>query len=98
MRKTQMYIKKTVYFGLPTLDLSKTVIYEFWYDYLKPIHGEKAKLRYMDPDSFIAHIKPDDIYEDIAEDVKKWFDTLNYELFRSLLKENTKESNWNNER
>ena len=32
MRKTQMYIKKTVYFGLPTLDLSKTVIYEFWYD------------------------------------------------------------------
>ena len=52
----------------------------------------------MDPDSFIALIKPDDIYEGIAEDVKKWFDTLNYELFRSLLKENTKESNWNNER
>ena len=44
-------------------------MYEFWYDYLKPKHGEKAKLCYMDTDSFIVYIKTDDTYRDIAEDV-----------------------------
>ena len=44
-------------------------MYEFWYDYVKPIHGEKAKLCYMDADSFIVYIKTCDIYKDIAEDI-----------------------------
>ena len=64
-------MNKPVYLGLAILDLSKTVIYEFWYDYLKPKYGENAKLCYMDTDSFIVHIKTDDIYKDIAEDIEK---------------------------
>ena len=55
-------------------------MYEFWYDYVKPKYDEEAKLCYMDPDSFIAYIKIDDIYKDIAEDVKTRFDTSNYGL------------------
>ena len=50
-------------------------MYEFWYDYVKPKYGEKAKLRYMDTDSFIVYIKADYIYKDIAEDVEIRFDT-----------------------
>ena len=44
MRKTQIFIKKTVYLVLSILKLSKIVIYEFWYDYVKPKSGEKTKL------------------------------------------------------
>ena len=57
MRKTQILINKPVYLGLSILDLSNTVIYEFWYDYVKPKYDENAKLCYMDADSFIIHIK-----------------------------------------
>ena len=68
---------KLAYLGLSILDLSKTIIYNFWYDYVKPKYGEKAKLCYMDTDSFIVYIKTDDIYKDTAEDVKTRFDTSN---------------------
>ena len=61
MGKTEILINKPVYLGLSILDLSKTVIYEFWCDYLKPKSGENAKLGYIDTDSFIVHVKPDDI-------------------------------------
>ena len=77
---------KPVYSGLSTLDLSKTVMYEFWYDYLKPEYGENVKACYMDTNSFIAHVKTDDIYKDIAEDVEKRFNTSNYEIDRPLPK------------
>ena len=53
-------------------------MYEFWYDYIKPKYGKKAKLCYMDTDSFIIHIKTEDFYKDIADDVEKRFDTSNY--------------------
>ena len=46
MRKTQILMNKRVYLGLAILDLSKTVMYQFWYDYLKPKYGENAKLCY----------------------------------------------------
>ena len=59
-------------------------MYEFWYDYVKPKDGEKAKLCYMDTDSFIVYIKTEDIYLDIAKYVETRFDTTNYELNRSL--------------
>ena len=56
------------------------------YDYAKPKNSEKAKLSYMDTDSFIVYIKADNIYKDIAEDVEIRFDTSNYELDRPLPK------------
>ena len=57
MRKTQILMNKLVHLGLSLLDLSKTVIFEFWYDYVKPKYGENVKLCYMDTDSFIVHVK-----------------------------------------
>ena len=56
MKKTQITMNKPVYLGLSILDLSKTVMYEFRYDYVKPNYGENAKFCYMDRDSFIVHI------------------------------------------
>ena len=73
-------------------------MYEFWYDYVKPKYGEKAKLCYMDTGSLIAYIKADDIYKDTTEDVEIKFETLNYELDRRLPKGKNKKSNWINER
>ena len=61
-------------------------MYEFWYDFVKPKYGEKAKLCYMDTDSFIVYIKIDDIYKDLAEDVETRSDTSNYELDRPIPK------------
>ena len=55
-------MNKLVYWGLSTLEISKTVMYEFWYDYIKPKFNGKAKLCYMDTDSFIVHVKTEDIY------------------------------------
>ena len=80
MKKTEILMNKPVHLGLSILELSKILMYEFWYDYVKPKYGEKAKLCYMDTDSFIVYIKTDDIYKDIAEDVETRFDTSNYEL------------------
>ena len=59
-------------------------MYEFCYDYLKPKYGNNVKLCYMDTDSFIVHIKTEDFYNDIADDVEKRFDTSNYEINRAL--------------
>ena len=61
------------------LDISKTLMYEFWYDYIKPKYKEKAKLCYMDTDSFVIHIFTEDFFEDINNDVERWFDTSNYD-------------------
>ena len=71
---------------------------EFWYDYVNPKYGEKAKLCYMDTDSFIVHIKTGDIYKGIAEDVETRFGTSNYELVKPLPKGKKLKSNWINKR
>ena len=71
---------KPVYLGLSILELSKILMYEFWYDYVKEKYDEKAKLCYMDTDSYIVYIKTDDIYKDIAEDVETRFETSSHEL------------------
>ena len=73
-------MNKPVYLRLYILELSKIVMYRFWYDYVKPKYDEKAKLCYMDTDRFIVYVKTDDIYKDIAEDVETRFGTSNYEL------------------
>ena len=61
------------------MEISKLLMYEFWYDYMKPEYGDNVKLCFMDTDSFIMNIKTEDFYKDIANDVEKRFDTSNYE-------------------
>ena len=84
MKQTQILMNKRVYLGLSILNSSKTAIYEFWYDYIKPKYGEKVKLCYVDTGCFIVHVKTEDIYKDIAEDVDTRFDTSNVEIDRPL--------------
>ena len=64
-------MNKLGYLGLSILEISKTLIYDFWYDYVKPKYGDNVKLCHMDTDSFIMHIKTEDFYKDIANDVEK---------------------------
>ena len=71
MRETQILMNKPVYLRLSILDLSKTVMYEFRYDYVERNFGENVKLCYMDTCSFIINVKADDIYKNIAEYVNK---------------------------
>ena len=59
-------------------------MYEFWYDYIEPKYQQNAKLCYIDPDSLIIHIKTEDFYKDIEDDVEKRFDTSNYAVDRPL--------------
>ena len=67
--KTEILMNnKPVYLGLSILELSKILMYQFWYDYVKQKYSEKAKLCYMDTVSFIVYIKTDAIYKNIAED------------------------------
>ena len=84
MNKTKLKMNKPIYLGLSILDISKILMYEFWYDYLKPKYNDNVKLCYMDTDSFIMNIKMSDFYKDIANDVEKRFDTSNYEVNRPL--------------
>ena len=71
-------MNKPLYLGASELDISKTLMYKFWYDYLKPKYEDKIKLCYLDTDSFIIYIKTEDFFEDISNYVEKWFDTSNY--------------------
>ena len=68
------------------LELTKTVMFEVWYDYVKPKYGVKAKLCYIDTDNFIVYITTDYIYKDITENVETRFDTSSYKLNRPLPK------------
>ena len=75
MKKTKAKMNKSIYLGMAILDISKTFMYEFWYDYIKPKYGDRAKLCYTDTGSFVIYIKTEDFYKDIANDVERWFDT-----------------------
>ena len=70
---------KRLYLGMPKLDISKTLMYKFWYDYIKPKYGDRARLCYTDTDSFVIHFITEDFFEDISNYVEKWFDTSNYD-------------------
>ena len=72
-------MNKPIYLGQVILDVSKTVMYEFCYNYIKPKYEDKARLCYMDTDSFIMNIKTEDFFKDIADDVERWFHTSNYD-------------------
>ena len=84
MKKTKIKMNKPIYLGMSILDISKILMYEFWYDYMKPKYGNDVKLCYMDTDSFVMNIKTEDFHKDIANDVDKRFDTSNYEVDRPL--------------
>ena len=71
MRKTEITMNKPVYLGQAILDISKTLMYEFYYEYMKPKYGNKVKLCYTDTDSFIMQIFTDDFYADISSDAKR---------------------------
>ena len=79
MKKTRLKMIKPLYLGMSILDISKTLMYEIWYDYIGPKYGDKTKLCYTDTDSLIINIKTEDFFEDISNDVERWFDTSNYD-------------------
>ena len=78
MNKNKVKMNKSIYLGFSILEISKTLIYEFWYEYIEPKHGDNVRLCYKDTDGFIFHVKTEDFYEGISNDVEKWFDTSNY--------------------
>ena len=77
MKRTKLKMNKPIYLGLSILEISKLLMYEFWYDYMKPKYGDNVKLCCVDTNSFIMNIKTED-------DVEKRFDTSNYECDRAL--------------
>ena len=73
MKRTKVKMNKPIYLGLSILEISKLLIYEFWYDYMKSKYDDNVKFCYVDTDSFIMNIKTEDFYKDIANDVEKRF-------------------------
>ena len=78
MKNTSLTMDKPVYLGMSILDLSKTLMYDFHYKYIKPKYGNRAKLLFTDTDSFLYEIQTEDFYKDIAGDVRDRFDTSDY--------------------
>ena len=79
MRKKEVLMDKPIAVGQAILDISKTLMHEFWYDYLKPMYQDNVKLCYMDTASFILQVQTESFYKDIGYDVDEWFDTSNYD-------------------
>ena len=78
MGETKINLKKPVYFGQAILDLSKTIMYQLYYDYMEPKYGGKIKLCYWGKESFVYEIKIKVFYKDITEDVEARFDTSGF--------------------
>ena len=79
MNKTKVKMNNPIYLGMSVLDISKMLMYKFWYDYFKPKYGDRAKLCYTDTDSIIIHIITEDFSEDISNNVEIQYDTSNYD-------------------
>ena len=73
MKKTRLVFDKPVYLGMCILDLSKTLMYDFHYNYLKPKYGDNARLLFTDTDRLMYEIKTEDFYKDISGDVENKF-------------------------
>ena len=84
MKKTKVKMNKPIYLRLSILEISKILMYEFWYDYMKPKYNDNVRLCYMDTDSFTMNTKTNDFYKDISDDVECKFDASNYEVKRPL--------------
>ena len=70
---------KPLYLGMSTLGISKILMYEFQYDYIRPKCEDRSKLCYTDTDRFIIYIKIKDFFEDISNDIERQLDTCNYD-------------------
>ena len=79
MKKTKVQMNKPIYLGTSILDISKILMHEIWYGYIKVKFGGRAKLCYIDTDSLIHLIMTENFYEDIANDIEIWFDTSNFD-------------------
>ncbi len=79
MEKATVKLYKPIYLGMSILDLSKTLMYKFHYDYMKPKYSNKLNLLFTDTDSLCYEIETEDFYKDIAGDTHKWYDTSNYD-------------------
>ena len=78
MKKTSLTMNKPVYLGMCILDLSKIIMFDFHYNYIKPKYGNNAKLLFTDTDSLMYEIQTEDFYKDISGDVNNRFDTSDY--------------------
>ena len=78
MKKTKLYFNMHVYLGMSILDLSKSLMYDFHYNYIKTKYGDKAQLLFTDTDSLAYEIKIKDFYKDINPDIEKRFDTSDF--------------------
>jgi len=78
VKRTKLVYNKPIYLGMCTLDLSKTLMYDFHYNYIKEKYGDKAKLLFTDTDSLAYEINTEDFYKDIADDIDARFDTSVY--------------------
>ena len=86
MKKVKVKMNKPIYLGLSILEISKIIMYEFWYDYIKKKYGDMVKLCYVDIDSLIMNIKTKNFYKDISQDVEERSNTSNYGVDRPLPK------------
>lgn len=77
MRKTEIFFKKPITIGMAVLDISKTLMYKFYYEYMQPTYKQNLNLLYTDTDSFIFHIFTEDIYNDMKKSLER-FDTSDY--------------------
>ena len=94
VNKIKATMNKPVDLSLSLSEISKTLMYVFWCDYIKRKYQYNSKLCYMDTDNFIIQIETKDIHEDITNDVENGFDASNYEINRPLP---TEKKNWDNE-
>ena len=78
MKKTKLVFNKPVYLGMCILDLSKTLMYDFHYNYIKNKFNDKTTLLFTDTDSLAYEIETEDFYKDISGDVHGFFDTSNF--------------------